>query len=187
LRKGIWLFLVLVAAIVVPLIAFWASSTLQQHTVPASNVTPVSPHYLRTVPDLYGNSSETNIFLVAADNPRYGCYNESYQRWDGGEVHTGDPCFIIDITVRNDYTLEQPPPGGLTPYGSSIILTTYLYSQQGAVYAADVTYPITFHGGHEFNLNIGETKSFDMYLATTNRNIDHYEILIRYLYSMPEP
>ena len=54
----------------------------------------------------YSNNEETMIFLVSTAHPRYGFYNWSDDEWWGGEVHEGDPCFIITVTVRNDYTTD---------------------------------------------------------------------------------
>jgi len=50
---------------------------------------------------------ETMIFLVSTDNPRYGFCNWSYTGYGyGAEINEGDPCFIVNVTVRNDYTTD---------------------------------------------------------------------------------
>ena len=67
-----------------------------------SNIEGPSSGYLTYYPSFKGEK-ETMIFLVSTDNPWYGFYNWSDDEWWGGEVHEGDPCFIVNVTVRNDY------------------------------------------------------------------------------------
>jgi hypothetical protein len=137
------------------------------------------------------SSSETLIFLVSTDNPRYGVYKWSDAQWNGGEVHEGDPTFIVNVTVRNDYTKdpistdEDSPPG---MYNKYVKLTAILFNQQGKVDAVDVTYPInSLHGGHVFTVEPEETQSVELYLATDSRDIERYEIYVEYIGPMPEP
>ena len=70
-----------------------------------SNIEGPSSGYLTYYPSFKGEK-ETMIFLVSTDNPRYGFYNWSDDEWWGGEVHEGDPCFIVNVTARNDYTTD---------------------------------------------------------------------------------
>jgi len=106
--------------------------------------------------DIQGN--ETKIFLVSTDNPRYGVYNWRYTGY-GAEINEGDPCFIVSVTVRNDYTtnsifIDEDSPFGLI--NNHVKLTANLYNQQGRVDAVDVTYPInSLHGGHVFVVDPG--------------------------------
>ena len=139
----------------------------------------------------YSNNEETMIFLVSTANPRYGFYNWSDDEWWGGEVHEGDPCFIVNVTVRNDYTTdpiwtdEDSPPD---MYNNHVKLTAHLYDQQGRVDAVDVTYPInSFHGGHVFKVEPKETHSVELYLATDNKDVERYEIYVTYIGPLMEP
>jgi hypothetical protein len=112
-------------------------SYLKLSDFPAPDVKPISPHYLRTTPDLFGNFTETKIFLLDA-TPRYGYYNETVQPNNPAfpKVQKGDPVFIINVTLRDDYTLENPPPGGFGGNNAStIILKTQLYDKNGAIEA----------------------------------------------------
>ena len=159
---------------------------------PAPDVKLINPHYLRTIPDLFGNYSETKIFLVET-NPRYGYYNETINPSNPAfpEVHKGDPVFIINVMLRNDYTEDNPPPGGFDYNNASIIiLKTQLYDKNGAVEARDVTppYPGGFHvSSQSYEIKRGETTSFSIYLLTSNREIDRFELYIYYIYSSPMP
>lgn len=113
-------------------------------TADTSHIEAPNPGYLKWVPtNLVGN--ETKIFLVSTDNSRYDDYNWNDSRWDGGEVHEGDPCFIVNVTVRNDYTtapLWTDADSPLGMYNKYVKLTAYLYNQQDRVDSVDVTYPI---------------------------------------------
>src|SRR5208283_2724444 len=96
----------------------------------------------------------------------------------GGDIISkGDPIFIINVTLRNDYNSENPLPLSSDNY-AFIFLTATLYSQNGTVKATDVSptnadVPPT---GAFLGLNSGETASVEVWMATSNRNIDHYEI-----------
>ena len=134
---------------------------------------------------------ETMIFLVSTDNHRYGFCNWSYRAVGGVEAHEKDSCFIVNVTVRNDYTTdpiwahEDAPP---SLYNNHVKLTAYLYNQQGRVDAVDVTYPInSLHGGHVFVVEPGETHSVDLYLATDCKDIERYEIYVTYIGPAMEP
>ena len=144
----------------------------------APNIEGPNSGYLTYYPSFKGEK-ETLIFLVSTDNPRYGVYNWSDDEWWGGEVHEGDPCFIVNVTVRNDYTTDPvwTDDTSLGLYNNHVKLTAYLYNQQGRVDAVDVTYPInSFHGGHVFRVEPEETHSVDLYLATDSKDIERYEI-----------
>ena len=139
--------------------------------------------------DLQGN--ETRIFLVSAVNPRYDVCNWNYSAAGGVEVHEGDPCFIVKVTVRNDYTTDPvwtsaDMPSGL--YYNHVKLTVYLYNQLGRVDAVDVTYPInSLHGGHVFVVEPEETHSVELCLATDCKDIEQYEVYVAYLGPAMEP
>ncbi len=131
------------------------------------------------------------IFLASTDNPRYSSYNWSDDKWSGGEANEGDPCFLVNATVRNDYTTdplwtdEDSPP---SLYNNHVKLTAILYNQQGRVDAVDVTYPInSYHGGHVFKVEPEKTHSIELYLATENKNIERYEIYVTYIGPAMEP
>ena len=162
-----------------------------------------APSYLRTVEDFMGNSSLTKIFLVSA--------TARYDYWRSNDtqisyplsgpyafiIHQSDPCFVINVTVRNDYTSEDAgdsldynaPISNFTgSYESFIVLKAYLYDAKGNIInAVDFTMPKTPVGNYQFSLKSQETTSFSMYLATANRDIDRFEIKVGYLGSVPQP
>ena len=166
--------------------SYYAASHILSSTADISQIKGPIPGYLTYYPSFKGEK-ETLIFLVSADNPRYGVYNWTDWEWRSVEVHKGDPCFIVNITVRNDYTdpilIDSPLNGTYYEY---VWLTAYIYNQQGRVNATDVTYPInTRYGGHVFRVKPGETHTIEMYLATDKQDIERYEIYVRYVEPLP--
>ncbi len=151
----------------------------------ASNIEGPSSGYLT----YYYNNEETKIFLIYTDNPRYDFYNWS-DKWADGEIREGAPCFIVTVTVRNDYTTDplwtdEDSPSGL--YNNYVKLTAILYDQQGRIDAV-VTYPInSFHGGHVFRIEPEEAHSVELYLQTESKYVEWYEIYIAYVGPAMEP
>ena len=178
--------LVALAVVVVSVLGLYYWNTLFASSN-TSNIEGPSPSYLT---DLRGN--EMKIFLVSTDNPRYGFCNWSYTGYGyGAEINEGDPCFIVNVTVRNDYTTDPlwtDEDFPLDLYNNHVKLTAHLYNQQGRVDAVDVTYPInSLHGGHVFKIEPEETHSVDLYLATDCKDIERYEIYVTYIGPAMEP
>ena len=168
------------------------SRTLKSSPVPpptpATNVEQISPQYLPGYVDqsisntTSGSIFEpaTRIFLVSATT-YYGYSNETLKSLnpsEGNIINKGDPIFIINVTVRNDYNPENPLPLS-TNNQAFIFLTATLYSQNVTIKAKDVS-PTNPQVGPFLTafvgLNSGETASVEVWMATANRNIDHYEI-----------
>lgn len=135
----------------------------------------------------FKGGNETMIFLVFTNNPHYGLSNRSYSTRDDIDVNIGDSCFIVNVTVRNDYMepiLNNSPLNGT--YYEYVWLTAYLYNQQGRVVAVDVTYPINaYQGGHVFRVEPGETYSVELYLVPESKDIERYEIYVNYVGPLP--
>jgi hypothetical protein len=155
---------------------------------PATNVEQISPQYLsgyvfQSISNTTSGpifESATRIFLVSATT-YYGYSNETLKSWnptEGNIVNKGDPIFIINVTVRNDYNPENPLPLS-TDNHAFIFLTATLYSKNVTIKAKDVS-PTNPEVGPFLTafvgLNSGDTASVEVWMATANRNIDHYEI-----------
>ena len=187
--------IVAVALIAVILVSgiFWVpalSRTLEPSrggpTTLATNVEQITPQYL---PDMFpypfqtsssGSvfESATRIFLVSATS-YYGYINETVKSLNGHNIiNKGDPIFIINVTLRNDYNSENPLPLSKNNY-AYIFVTATLYSQNnGTITAKDVspTNPQVAFLNAYIGLNSGATSSVEIWLSTSNRNINHYEI-----------
>jgi hypothetical protein len=165
---------------------YYVTSYASPSTGDGSDVEGPSSGYLD---DLQGN--ETKVFFVSASNPRYGVCSWNYSAAGGVEVHEGDPCFVVNVTVRNHYTTDpiwksNDAVSGL--YVNHVKLTVHLYDRLGRVDAVDVTYPVnSLHGGHVFVVEPEETRSVEVCLATDCRNIERYEVYVAYLGPAMEP
>ena len=91
------------------------------------------------------------------------------------------------MTVRNDYTPQQPPDNSTTnnPGHAWFILTAQLYDNKGIQIDAPFFPPGTHPNYDEVGLDSGEIKSVDIYMATANHDIDHYAIIFGWLGSKP--
>ena len=124
--------------------------------------------------------SATRIFLVSTTT-YYGYANETIKSpnpSEGNIINKGDPIFIINAALRNDYTPENPLPPSSNNY-AYIFVTATLYSQNRTVNAKDVSPSDPQVGPFltaYLGLKSGSTASIEICLATANRNIDNYTI-----------
>jgi hypothetical protein len=125
-----------------------------------------------------GYLNGTKLFLVSAKTT-YG-------------THNGQACFIIYATVRNDYTTQQPPPmdnfEGNSSRTAYFGFTAKLYGQTGLIAARDVTSPESPPlGVPEIGLDSGQTYTYQIDMATSNRNVDNYSIDLVAIAGYPIP
>ncbi len=167
-------------------------------TTPATNVEQITAQYLPGyVFQTISNSGEgtifesaTRIFLVSAET-YYGYANETVKSpnpFEGNIINKGDPIFIINATLRNDYSPQKPLPLSRDNY-AYIFVTAALYSQNVTINMKDVSPTDPQVGGFLtafIVLSSGETASVEIWLATGNRNIDHYEINLS-VFGTPPP
>ncbi len=146
---------------------------------PASNAKLANSGYLK-VPSLPSqDSGYSKLFLVSA-NASYGVYN-------------GEKCFIINATLRNDYSAQEHPPDGLSGYNSSgnvfFILWAKLFSNNKQISANEITAPnaMPVHGSPQHSLEAGETGWFEMYMASSAQNIDTFTIDLVAFGGLPIP
>ncbi len=170
-----------VVCILTAVLAVWVVTAPQPTGNSVADIKPVSAGYL-----------EGKIYLVST-SARYGTYEQPSGHPMGVPVvNEGDPCFILNVTVRNDYNAQQRPPDSASFNDTGrayICLTAKIYDQNGAqIQALDVTEPyLVPFNRPQHSLEYGETISFDIVLATSHRDIDHYEFQMLYIGSMPAP
>jgi len=159
---GALLIIVVAVAIVVFIVFQQQNSFCPSRAV----LEPAAPGYI-------GNSS---IYLLSA-KPYYGTYH-------------GTPVFMITVTVRNDYTAQQPPPNQLSGINSTgeawIILAADLYEKnsvqiRSGLYTSSGVPPNYFQVG----LNSGQTTSLTIYMETNNRDVEHYTLILGWLGAFP--
>jgi hypothetical protein len=110
---------------------------------------------------------------------------------DGPIIHKGDPIFLVNATVRNDYT--QNDKSGIVSVlegnSSFVVLTITLYDKSGNVINALQAYPqvdTDYFGGSVFTVD-NCSNTVEIYLSTNKWSIDHYRVFVAYASSMPPP
>jgi hypothetical protein len=158
--------LAVLLVVVILAVTLLVMNLLQSAEQSSTNVRPLAPGYI----------DSTKIFLLSS-NSSYGYYY-------------GSPCLIIGVTVRNDYTAQQPVPdhiannSGLAWFG----LTAKLYDKNGAIIdSQSLRPPDSFPTYWQVSLASGETLSLNIYMATTRRDVDHYDLDVGYLSDIPAP
>lgn len=188
---------ILVVAFAVLLTVLWTSNFSSDGGMSPSDIKPVASQYIKT--SHYHN--ETRIYLVSAI-PSYGAYPfedaEVYSRSRPSEIHTGDPCLLINVTVRNNYDTSNPLPSPYMSVGypnsttAEVSLDALLYSRDnGTIEATNVTPPLprlqVEIPSPIMSLKSGETRSFNMYLSTANHNVEAFTIVAAYVGAQPPP
>jgi hypothetical protein len=179
------------ALLIAGIIAYTESGIGKPLPTPVNNpppIEPVAPQYLPC------NGNESSIFLVSA-TPSLGPYPGPSVKQMGNTpgIKKGDPCFIINVTVRNDYSSRNPPPFqniyNVTNPDAYIFLTAQIFNSQGQVNATDVTppYPPVPYPGAYTSLSIGENATVTIYLATSHRDITSFKIILEYVGVLPPP
>ncbi len=152
---------------------------LSQTTSSPATVEPISAHYLSY------NNIASKIFLLGAATS-YGNANETLTGANGVVIQKGNPLFIVTITLRNDYTSDEPAPalpnqGQTSPADGTayLYLTAQLYNKNGVVNATDVSisdFSMPAIQGTGCVLASGQTSSINIYMATTHTDITKCEI-----------
>ena len=196
-KKALAALLVAIIVVAVGVVVF-----LQLTRKPIFHVGPSSAAVEPPASSYLDNSS---VFLISATS-QYGVYPfaSAVSPISGSApvIQKGDPCFIINATIRNDYTLENLPPNQVgTEYNANgtatntpatnvyVFLTASIYDKQGKIIqATDVTPPYGYPSGGAFvNLQSGENATLTIYLATSRQDIDHFDIILRYIGTIPLP
>jgi hypothetical protein len=156
-----------------------------------SVVQPAELGYLQT-----SSGNLTKIFLVSA-NASYEDYPaDVVQQWNNETVvQKGEPCFVLNLTLRNDYALtDSIEPAQKIPILNYtgfmwMKVSVSLFDKDGnQVNATDITHAdVPFPSAGEFSIHSGDIKAVDVVLATSNRNIDHYKVTLWYLGILPYP
>lgn len=152
------------------------------HATPKAS--SVVPHYL-----VY-DGKPSNIYLIEAATS-YINSNETFTTTNGQVVEKGTPLFVITITLRNDYTSDNPAPPLHNQVQTSpsdgtayLYLTAKLYDKDGQLNATNVSvsdFSLPAVQGTGLVLSSGETAQVKIYMATSNMNINKYEVSLNFL------
>ncbi len=125
-----------------------------------------------------GYLSGSKLYLISA--------NSSYQ------TINGKPCLVIEATIRNDYTAQEPPPmdnSGINSTGMAYFgLTAILYEGNKIVSSEDVTStgssPL---GVSQIGLGSDQTSVIPIDMETSDHNVDSYSIFLVAIAGYPIP
>lgn len=198
MKARIWALLIITLVIGVTLIAYavttiiWPMISPLPADSPATNIASVNAQYLPFTPSwLTREENLSRVFLLSAE-PRYGVY----KNWNNaaGGLHRGDPCLILNLTLRNDYNAEkQPPPLGSYDFskGYSVFLKILLFSKNEIVATGPWTV-IDSEGkptmiDSQTNFRYDQTATFDVYTPTDRQDVDHIELYVLEIGPPPVP
>jgi DNA-binding HxlR family transcriptional regulator len=125
-----------------------------------------------------GYLSGSKLYLISA--------NASYATINGIE------CLVINATVRNDYTAQEPPPidnSGINSTGMAYFgLTAILYEGHKIISSEDVTSTGSSPLGVPQNsLGSGQNDVIQIDMATSDHNVDSYSIYLVAIAGYPIP
>jgi hypothetical protein len=198
-----WLILLAVGFLMVLVVGLLAGGSLfkPQSTISVSP-TPVPTSYsaINVQPATLGymqlrSGLTTKIYLVST-NASYGFYPVDLvqQFTNVTVVHMGEPCFILNVTIRNDYVFNESIPsengaGGNNTGAVWLTLLVTLFDKNGtAINATDITNAsVPFTSRDEFGMGNGETEAVNLVLATSNRSVDYFTVGIGYMGIFPFP
>ena len=154
------------------LIASTAIAVYEYHQI--ANFNGVSDAKLNNAGYLAGSK----LYLISA--------NASYQ------TINGKACLVVNATVRNDYTVQNPPPMdnlGINSTGMAYFgLTAVLYQGHKTISAEDVTSPGSAPlGVPQIGLGSGQTAVIQIDMATSDHTVDAYSIELIMVAGYPIP
>jgi len=155
---------------------------LTNNSSTASKTDKIAPGYL-----LY-RGTLTKIYLISAKGSN-GTANETYSTVTGQIIQRGSPLFILRVTLRNDYTADEPAPSTGIPIAPAdgtayIFLTAKLFGDAGALNATNITagdFSLPSTSGTGLVLASGQTASVNIIMATNQANIHGYNFDLFFL------
>jgi hypothetical protein len=179
MKKRLAITLLVLVIVVVAGFTVYLSGTL---TTPGGS--SVIPRYL-----VY-NDKTSKIYLIDSFTS-YSNANETYITPNGQIVEKGAPLFVITMTLRNDYTSDNPAPPLTNQDQTSpadgtayLYLTAQLYDKEGQLNATNVSvsdFSLTAASGTGLVLSSGQTATVNIYMATSQTNINKYEVNLYFL------
>ncbi len=156
-------------------VAVWASLLTQ-------NTRAFTPHYLA----YQGDASK---IFVLSETSSWATANQSYLDSEGQMIPQGSQLFVVSVTLRNDYSSENPAPAAGESQAAPIegtayiYLNTILYNKDGIVDAvnvspSDFTVPPAYTG---VVLASGQTNSVNIYLATNKTDVSSFLVSLNFV------
>jgi hypothetical protein len=172
------------------------STPMQPTPTPTPTSTPVATPVIIPMPSgtnfYLGNSK---IYVVSA-TASYGNYPFPTVTDSPGEppiATNGEPCLIINVTLRNDYSYQNPAPGlpGINSSEVNVALTAALFKGESQVNAKDTTnaFPLdsVFVNRAFAVISYGESAKVSIYMATNSTEITGFQLIPYYVSRAPAP
>ena len=178
LKPVIFLLLALLIASTAIAVYEYNQTTILNNKISDSNITNFNAASSNAKLNNAGYLSGSKLYLISA--------NASY------ETINGKACLVIDATVRNDYTSQEPPPmdnSGINSTGMAYFgLTSILYEGHMTVSSEDVTSTGSAPLGVPQNsLDSRQTAVIQIDMATSDHNVDSYSIYLIAIAGYPIP
>lgn len=144
-----------------------------------------------TIPRYLSYNDKTSKIYLIDSITSYSKANETYATADGQIVEKGTSLFVITMTLRNDFTSDNPAPPlnnqeQISPVDGTayLYLTAQLYDKDCKLNATNVSisdFSLTTTSGTGIVLSSGQSKSVNIYMATPLTNINRYELAVYFL------
>ena len=151
----------------------------------------------KTIPSQYSfYFPDSRIFVVSA-NASYGNYpfptvtNLPYSS-PSVIAKNGEPCVIINVTLRNDYSYQNPAPYQLNDSGFVYVaLSANLYNNETKIDSKDITnaFPLAsvFTNRAFTELDYGKSTEVTIYITTNSHSVTSFQLVPAYVGEMPPP
>jgi hypothetical protein len=148
----------------------------------AQDAEAFTPRYLTYI------EAPSRIYLASATTANI-IADQTYHLANGQEITKGNTLLQLKMTLRNDYTSDNPPPSIGTPIApvdgtAYTCLTITLYNKDGAV-TPTILSPSDFSVSATDQIGIvlasGQTNSIAINLATTNVDVNRFEVNLVFL------
>jgi len=139
-------------------------------------------------PNYLAHQGAVSRIYVASQTTSYGYAEKEYTSSDGQTVAVGSGVFTINLTLRNDYSSDNPPPTSGTPItpidGTAYIrLKTELFNNDLSIPTINVS-PSDFATPTDqlgVVLASGQTVNVEFLLAINQTNITGYTITLEFV------
>ncbi|MGA2681411.1 MAG: hypothetical protein ABSF44_06375 [Candidatus Bathyarchaeia archaeon] len=166
-------------------ISFWPSNAVKPDV---TAVPPITGYYL----NFQGNTTKIFVGSATVSSGSYPYPTRSALGSKSGSppvVEKGEPCVIINVTIRNDYSEQSPVPDHFPghPTLAYVFLTAKIFNGDKQINSVDLTHVgLPPDAWSLAGLQGGENETISIYLATTSRTeITGFEIVPMLIGGLP--
>ncbi len=147
------------------------------------NAGEFAPNYLSYMEE------PSKIYIASASTSKV-IADQTYQRQNGREITKGTDLLCLQVSLRNDYSIENPPPASsnipVAPVDGTayLCLSITLYNKDGTVTATILSpsdFAVTSPNQIGLMIPSGQTKQINLMLAANNVNINRFEVNLIFL------